>query len=341
MPSTDWSEVVSPGENDELERWARLLGDIQRKLSGDPPSRRALHAKQHAGLLARVEVLDGLPDELRQGLCAKPGVYDTYVRLSNGANRVQPDELPDIRGFAIKLLGVEGKKLIGGLEDAQTQDFLFIQSAASPFADVEQFVSFVRASSGSRALLLPRLVLSLGPFTTVSVLRRLAQRVGPRVRSYAEQRFFTAAPIQWGPYAAKLDLRPVDPPRSEVRAHGPSGYAHALAAHLREHALTYEIRVQLYVDAAETPIEDASVVWPEDAAPFRTVARLTIPAQDITSERGERVAKYVESLAFDPWHALVAHKPLGLVMRARNAAYRVSGSQRGALDERKVTLLPD
>ena len=97
--------------------------------------------------------------------------------------------------------------------------------------------------------------------------------------------------------------------------------------------------MQLFEDAERTPIEDASVEWKEEVAPFRTVGRLVIPPQDVASEQGKRVAAYVESLQFDPWHALVAHKPLGIVMRARNAAYRVSGSQRGSKDERKVELL--
>jgi hypothetical protein len=339
MASTDWTEVVAPGEAEELEHWAHILGDIQRRIAGDPPATRALHAKQHAGLVARFEVRGDLPAELRQGLFAEASTFDAYVRLSNGANRVQPDELPDIRGFAVKVLGVEGKKIIPGLEDARTQDFLFIQTPASPFRDVEEFVTFVQASAGSRLLLLPRLALALGPFGTVRLLRRLARRVGPRLSSFAERRFFTAAAIQYGPYAAKLVLRPTGDVGPSPHAHGPSRLRNDVAARVRDRALTYEVGAQLFVDASQTPIEDASVVWPEDVAPFQPVGKLTILPQDITSERGRRVASYVEELSFDPWHALVAHRPLGIVMRARNASYRVSSTQRRARDERDVKLL--
>jgi len=32
---------------------------------------------------------------------------------------------------------------------------------------------------------------------------------------------------------------------------------------------------------------------------------------------------YADGLAFSPWHGIVAHRPLGSVMRARRVAYKV------------------
>jgi hypothetical protein len=93
------------------------------------------------------------------------------------------------------------------------------------------------------------------------------------------------------------------------------------------------MRVQFYVDEAATPIEDASVEWKEKDAPFVTVARLTLPKQDLDGAHGRKVADFVEGLSFDPWHALEAHRPLGNVMRARNPAYRLSTKERGAVGE--------
>jgi catalase len=93
------------------------------------------------------------------------------------------------------------------------------------------------------------------------------------------------------------------------------------------------MRVQFYVDEATTPIEDASVEWKEKDAPFVTVARLTLPKQDIDGAGGRRIADFIEGLSFDPWHALEAHRPLGNVMRARGHAYRLSTNERGAARE--------
>src|SRR5262245_56083005 len=63
------------------------------------------------------------------------------------------------------------------------------------------------------------------------------------------------------------------------------------------------------------------------------VGRLTIPKQDMRPPRGQKLNEYVEALSFGPWHALVEHRPLGDMMRARNVAYRVSTQARKAAGE--------
>jgi hypothetical protein len=95
----------------------------------------------------------------------------------------------------------------------------------------------------------------------------------------------------------------------------------------------YQFRVQFYVGEQQTPIENTAVEWQPADSPFVPIARLSIPQQDIDSEPGRRLADYVERLSFDPWHAPVEFRPLGALMRARNAAYRVSGQRRAAQPE--------
>ncbi len=92
--------------------------------------------------------------------------------------------------------------------------------------------------------------------------------------------------------------------------------------------LRFELQLQFFVDEARTPIEDASVDWPEDVAPYVTVAVLTLPAQDPEAATGQALAAAIESAAFDPWSALMAHRPLGEVMRARKVVYFQSQSGR-------------
>jgi hypothetical protein len=87
------------------------------------------------------------------------------------------------------------------------------------------------------------------------------------------------------------------------------------------------LELQFFVDETATPIEDASVDWPEVVAPYLAVADLTVPAQDVTSADGQALAQRVEATVFDPWHALAAHRPLGEVMRSRKVVYLAS--QRG------------
>ncbi len=79
---------------------------------------------------------------------------------------------------------------------------------------------------------------------------------------------------------------------------------------------------------ALTPIEDASINWP---SPYTTVARLTLPHQDSNSAAGQALLSQVEASVFDPWQALVAHRPLGDVQRARKVIYFESQKGRSAV----------
>jgi len=74
------------------------------------------------------------------------------------------------------------------------------------------------------------------------------------------------------------------------------------------------------------PVEDASVLWPEELSSHEAVAVLHLPAQDAYSDARRRYADDV--LSFSPWHALEAHRPLGSIMRSRRAAYPASSDFR-------------
>jgi hypothetical protein len=90
-------------------------------------------------------------------------------------------------------------------------------------------------------------------------------------------------------------------------------------------SLAYDLELQFFVDEATTPIEDASVAWPEAETPIVTVARLVLPQQGVDAAAAE-----AEAARFDPWSGLLAHRPLGEIMRARKAAYfeKPEGPQR-------------
>jgi hypothetical protein len=108
---TTWREVVPTGEAERFDALARtLVGDT--RLEGRP-----LHRKALTALHARLELGDA-PGDLRHGLFARPASYEAFVRFSSGAGRVQSDRVPDVRGLALKVVGVAGTKVIPGLEQA-------------------------------------------------------------------------------------------------------------------------------------------------------------------------------------------------------------------------------
>lgn len=332
-PSTSWKEVISADEEARFSRFAEQLRALQKERAHDGKASRGLHAKALGNVKAELEVLGDLPEAARAGLFEKPGSYRAYVRFSNGAGTRQADTKGDVRGVAIKVLGVPGKKVIRGLEHATTQDFLMIQSPSTPFRNADEFVGTVLAVAGNPLLALPRIVAIFGPTRAFQVLKRFAQSTSTPPVSVATTRYFSAAPIRCGAYAVHAELQPKARAGSQVAGTAPEYLSEDLVERLRREALVYDFRLQFFVNEATTPIEDASVEWQESDAPFVTVARLTLPVQDLAGEHAKKLGAYIESLSFDPWHALEAHRPLGGIMRARNHAYRLSTEERKAAPE--------
>jgi hypothetical protein len=326
-PSKDWREVVAEGEHETFERYATVLADLQKARAKDGSPSRALHAKAHAGLRAELEVLADIPAYARVAVFAEPKTYSAYVRFSNGSGARTSDDKPDVRGLAIKLLDVPGKKLIPGMENETTQDFLLINTPALAFRTVEEFVSFVQVSS-SPALLPFRLFGRLG-FGAFGLLKRLIESARS-ITSLATETYFTVAPIRFGDYAARLSLAPR---QTDVPPKTGTSLRDELTARLAKAPLVWDLRAQLYVNEDTTPIEDTSRAWMETDAPYVPLARLTIQTQDATSDDAKTTSDLVEKLAFDPWHACEELRPLGAAMRARSPAYRESQKTRKATPE--------
>lgn len=334
MPSTQWREVVAGDEDARFARHAEALRAIQRTSAGSAragETSRALHAKGHVGVRATVEVFGDLPDPARHGLFASPATYEGWARFSNGSPLHQSDRRGDVRGLAVKLEGVIGPKIFGGGPSStgpKTQDLLAIQSSATPFRDPDEFVAFVKAAA--RPATLPfALARAIGLGRTLSILRRLAGGDSAKpVATLAGTTFYSALPIRIGPYAARYALAARQATSDPVPADRPAGYLGAdLAERLRRGPLSWDVRLQFFEDEATTPIEDASVDW---TSPWATVGRLDLPQQDVASEEGRAIAERVERMSFDPWHALVEHRPLGAMMRARKHAYYASTQGRAA-----------
>jgi len=331
MGAMSFHEQVAPDESERFERYAGELKQLQAARARDGKLLRGLHAKAHLGAVGQLAVPD-LPAQLRVGPFAAPRTWPLYARFSNGAPRVQHDGVPDVRGIALKLVGVPGRKLIPGLEDRKTQDFLFIQTPSVAFRSPDEFVAFVRIAARGQALLLPRLIAAFGFSRAIMILRIIIKM--PKVVSMAAARFYTAAPIRFGETAAKLALLPLAAAADEREG----SLRDDLVARLAAGAVEYSLRAQLFVDDAVTPIEDPSVTWPEEKSPFVELGRVTLPRQQVESARGHEIEALVERLSFDPWHALEELRPLGAMMRARAPAYRESVMARGAAPEPEDVL---
>ena len=79
----------------------------------------------------------------------------------------------------------------------------------------------------------------------------------------------------------------------------------------------------------QTPIEDVTVRWPESLSPFVTVAKLSLPQQDIG---GDNNLERMDATSVSPRRATEEHQPLGSIMRARKEVYRMSSILRRQLN---------
>lgn len=330
-----FGETIAPDEAQRFQGFADELAAIQRARGASSNQlSRTLHVKQHLGAVG--ELVVRASETARSGVFASAGkTWPVYARFSNGSSRHQADGAPDVRGFAIKLVGVPGPKLIEALATEETQDFLFIDTPVIPFRTPDEFLMFVRAAKDGPSKLLPRLVKSFGLGRALSILWGAVTT--PKVKSYATHDFHTAAPIAFGASAAKLALVPVPNDTPAPRSSGDDFLRQDLTARLQQGPLSWALRAQLFVDETTTPIEDTSVPW---TGRWIDLALLTLPQQDVTSPRGQEISALVSQLSFDPWHAIAEHRPLGAIMRARSIAYGVSVIARQAAPEPKTVLSP-
>jgi hypothetical protein len=258
------------------------------------------------------------------------------VRFSNGESFNKPDRKAQPRGIAIKLVGVPGPKLLEDQKDAVTQDFLATShSVTSTVRHVRQFIAFMESNIEAEHARLPLqlpfiLARKLGVPETARILIALVLTVVfGKVRSLATEHYFSPAPIKFGPYAVKFTVRPAEGTKPATNRPLTDDFLREeLTDRLRTGDLMFEFVVQFYVNERFTPIEDSSIPWKPEHAPFVTIARLRIPKCDLSDPRTKALSEAVNRLSFSPWHATEDHRPLGNVMRARKVAYQMSSDFR-------------
>ena len=301
---------------------------------------RGVHAKSHGLLEGELHVLGDLPPALAQGLFAHPATYPAVVRVSINPGDVMDDSISAPRGIAVKLIGVTGKRLPGSEGDA-TQDFTFVNGPCFVVPSVRIFAASFKllalsAETGQAwkkavSAVLRRVAAALNAFGTDS---GLVKGVGGQVLTHPlGETYYTQTAFRHGDWVAKLSLLPVSPELAALKdkpvsiAGQPNGLRAAVIDFFRDHGATWELRVQLRTSRDTMPVEDASVPWPEAESPYLPVARLVVPPQPAWSE--SRARQVDDGLAFNPWHGLEAHRPLGSVNRARQGVYGLSAAFRG------------
>jgi len=338
LPYTDGIETIPVDEADDIRRVVEALELIlARSQSKSGQLRADVHVKTHGYAQGEFRVLPNLPDELAQGLFEHEGVYLAVVRFSNAASQPQPDAIPDGRGMAIKVLGVQGDTVLMDEQRGPTQDFVMINHPVFFARNVKDYLRLeqvlVHADDNSLATL--QGALTGGDWNPLHwhwrEMLTIARIAGQLPVHPASNTYFSMAPIRFGNYVAKYRAKPagdrLDSYLDLVRRLGSQADAmrSALEETLRTQEVLFEFQVQLRTSEHTMPIEDATIEWPEGESPYRTVAHLLLPRQEIGLLLQQ--AAY-QNLVFNVWHALAGHRPLGGINRVRRWAYPLSSAWR-------------
>jgi hypothetical protein len=331
---------------------ARRDARARRQQGKLPAGLRGVHAKHHGLLKAQVRVHEDLPAELRHGVLVPGAKYEAWVRPSNGDPTSRPDWLPDVRGLAIKLLGIEGQPLL----DLPIPDGIPVpHGRTQDFALVSHPVFFMR---DARDYLLLRSLLDARPDRASEWLALLASASVYWLRRPRELHILTRTLLRWcshplrleyhslaafmhGPArAVKWSVRPTvateralssESLRERARAlvANPANYlSSALKRSLEPGNKPLELEIALHVASDDSmPVEDPTIDWNKRGARRIVVATLSIASQDPAAP--ER-ATHAQDMVMSPWHTLAAHRPLGSLNRARFGAYLASSQERWA-----------
>ncbi len=323
-------ETIPPGESETIEQILASMHRLHaRNHEHHGTAVRVSHAKSHGVAIGELVVSEDLPEALAQGIFMPGARYPAIARLANVPGEIESDAVATQRGFAFKLLDVAGDKLPDH-QGQTTQDFVLDTGNRFAAADASAFLMTHRMLE--HAPQIPdalKSAVSSASRVTNAALHAIGtdsanldffghSRVHPLAEAY-----FTQAPIRYGAYVAKLAVVPVSPAqmalaKTDIDKDDPNGLRTATVSYLGQHDAEFDVRVQLCTDLETMPVENANTEWPEDASPYRTVARLCLPKQDAFSPARRQ---FVDGLSFCVSHSLEAHRPLGSIMRARLRSY--------------------
>ncbi|ONG51087.1 catalase [Pseudoroseomonas deserti] len=336
-------EDVQPGEAETVQALNDAFDTILETTARDyGHAVRSVHAKAHAILEGRMAIAGDLPPELAQGLFARPGEHKVYMRISTNAGDILPDAVSLPRGLAMKVLDVEGARLPGAA--GTTQDFILVNGPVFQTRTADQFHGNLKLLAkttdrmeGTKKVMSSVLRGVNTALTAVGVESPKLQALGgaPNVDPLGET-YYSVTPFRYGDHIAKFSIVPVAPALlarkdSIIDASGrPDAIRETVRSEMAGIGGVWEMRVQLCRDLERQPVEDPTVAWDEDEAPFQTVATITVPPQD--SWDADRVRAVDEQMRFSIWTGLMAHQPLGNINRARRDTYRHSAQFRARVN---------
>lgn len=313
-------ESVPPDEDVAVARVVQLLREkYEREYAVVRPALRDQHPKPHGCVRAEFVVGPDVPQELRHGIFAEPRTYAAWVRFSSSAARPTPDDKRDAHGMSIKLLGVEGAKILSSERDATTQDFIVANNPVFFCRNATDYVVLAQRASDGK---LTRFFFpSANPAAWhLRELLNMLVATQKKVVNPLAIRYWSQTPFALGPHAVKYSAKPQGKAAGrEPELVGRDLLEDAMVRQLDSGDAVFDFMVQRQTNPRRMPVEDPTIRWGERRSPFQTVATIRIQGgQDFTSQAHKN---FTDALSFTPSHSLPEHRPLGGINRVREAAY--------------------
>lgn len=316
---------------------------------------RGVHPKSHGCVVGALVINEDISPDLQVGLFSKPGKrYKALIRYSNASVRLSPDlenGENKSRGMAIKVFDIDGRMLVRD-KGANNQDFLMINTPGFAFPNVQSYHRLTNALLDSPSGVDPRAAFAEASDWTDEdrenldkTRKSLVQIKSKLVRNPLEVQYFAAAPSSFGnDRVMKISAEPCGgekPQKPFLDASKASeNYLHeALASTMsKKENVCIDVKIQvLSIDQVKADreksdvsgdiIEDATREWNKEEFPFIKVAKITL-ATPQTVDLSDATQQDCKSQAFNPWHSLAEHKPLGGINRLRKPVYINSSGNR-------------
>ena len=336
------TEYPAPDELQDIEETIAFLKTKMEETHKPDFIRRDAHPKHHGIVRAEFIIEEDLPEAFqvgvfKQGLSRPERSFPAWVRLSNASNRVHADSEKDMIGFAIKLMDVEGEKILNLEDDVYfndaltknksfteeklTQDFLFMSHPVFLAARIKDFKNLIMSAFGPKSVI----KFFFNPFDSHLRTLWIALTMNKLHTSPLDNRFWSNSAYLFGQdkqgnkRAVKYALIPTSNLKSTMPKDKSENYLKdAMVNHLAKEDARFDFMIQFQTDAKKMPIEDTTIEWPEKLSPLIKIATINIPKQTFDSKAQ---MDFAENSYFSAWHSLPEHRPLGSINRARRFAY--------------------
>lgn len=272
----------------------------------DQVVRRGMHAKGQGCVDGEFIVFNTDP-RLAHGLFKTPATYPVKVRFSNGSGLAQADGERDLRGMAVKVLGVPGPSLPDAPQSG-TQDFLMTSAPAHHARHIVELMDFIEASNAGGVKNVA--FLATHPRLALTLIKQTSKPV----ESMTKESYWSRTAFRLGSQQLMKFL--AEPCRERkalaTKDDGEDYLTKDLDLQAQAEEICFNFKIQLQTDPNSEPVEDFAKEWKSAA---QTVATIKIPKQ--TPDRSAAC----ENLEYSPMNALVEHEGVGNFNRARRFIY--------------------